>query len=163
MDYRGLAEEYMQIMCGRPHGPKKDKIPDALRGEMAVLRFLREVHHPATPSELSCDRKLSTARIANTLASMEKKGWIKRIPDSSDRRKVLVYLTEAGMTRAEKGHQDALKDMESMLRWLGEADAKAFVRIQRRINELMLSGWPEVPDTSEAAQSESSVQNQSNQ
>lgn len=136
MDYHRLAEEYLDVLNHRPRTPKH-KENGTIHGEMAVLCFLREIHNPASPSELSNDRQLSTARIANTLASLEKKGWIRREHDSEDRRKVLVYLTDAGMERAEKGHQDCLNHMEEMFLWLGEEDSREFVRIQRRLNEFM--------------------------
>lgn len=136
MDYHRLAEEYLDVLNHRPKAPHlKEKA--SIQGEMAVLCFLREIRNPASPSELSNDRQLSTARIANTLASLEKKGWIRREQDSRDRRKVLVYLTDAGMERAEKGHQNCLGYMEELFLWLGEEDSKEFVRLQQRMNDFM--------------------------
>ena len=57
------------------------------QGEMAMLGFLTYEKSETNPKELSERFNLSTARVANTLNSLERKEYITRVHDSFDRKK----------------------------------------------------------------------------
>lgn len=57
--------------------------------------------------------------LSRVLKKLEEKNWVKRIQDKTDKRKVLVHLTEAGLEKRKialkavfKIEQDATKDIE---------------------------------------------------
>jgi DNA-binding MarR family transcriptional regulator len=76
---------------------------------------------------------VSSARIAQALNSIEKKGWITREIDSADRRKILVTLTSEGQ-KVAKERMQAITDLATkMLTRLGEHDAQEYVRIMGRL------------------------------
>lgn len=137
MEIQELAMEYLHDLCRRPT-PVKGQVDSGIQGERRVLQYLHETKNPATPGEMSCFHRLTTARIANILLSLEKKGMIERRPDPDDRRKVMVYLTEAGTREAEKGRQECLSWIRCMLEYLGEDDARELVRLESRITEMIL-------------------------
>ena len=96
MDSELLAERLVdQTELLFRSGPQK-QIGKHARGECFVLRCLARSAKPLLPSDLSSLAQSSTARIAVVLNTLEKKGYITRAIDPSDRRRVLVSLTPAG-------------------------------------------------------------------
>lgn len=142
MDYHRMAEDFFAALCSRPHGPwnkkRREQGPfDPSKGEVPVLRYLYENGAPAMPSAISQARQLSSARIANILAGLEKKGLVCRTTDENDRRKVLVTLTDKGRALAEERHREALEDTEWLLRQMGEEDAKELIRLEWKMTEII--------------------------
>ena len=134
-DFRSLAREFFQAACARP-APMSSRFDGVNRGEIATLSYLR-ARGDMTPSEISGCKGISTARVANILASLEKKGLVKRIQDTRDRRKIIVRITEAGARLADQKYEELLDDLEQMMRGLGEKDAREFLRLTRQANAVL--------------------------
>ncbi len=135
MDYAGLAHEFMEIMFRmRKRSPEK-RISESMHGEIFVLNYIHQHEDNVIPSEISNEIGISTARVAATLNSLEGKGWISRKIDVNDRRRILVEITPAGKEQVEKHFQMIMKTMTNMLQYLGEHDAKEYVRITGRLAE----------------------------
>jgi DNA-binding MarR family transcriptional regulator len=66
--------------------------------EYATLHFLGGCgpEHQATPSEIAAWQQMSPSGITGRLDALERRGFIRRIPSSADRRKVIVELTGEG-------------------------------------------------------------------
>lgn len=66
--------------------------------EYATLHFLAGCGpaYRATPSEIAAWAQMSPSGITGRLDSLEKRGFIRRLPAAADRRKVIVELTEEG-------------------------------------------------------------------
>ena len=136
MDFTKLAEEYMeQMQMFRKFKPQQ-KINESMHGEAFALHFIASNSDPLIPSEISDAMGISGARIAATLNSLENKGCITRSIDPSDRRRILVTLTEIGRDQEDEYRRMMLCTIEKMLRLLGESDAKEYIRITRKMAEL---------------------------
>ena len=118
--------------CCSASGPQK-QIGKHAQGECFVLRCLARSAKPLLPSDLSNLAQSSTARIAVVLNTLEKKGYITRAIDPSDRRRVLVSLTPAGAEYIQGVRRQLRQRMRVLLEELGEADAKEYLRITERI------------------------------
>ncbi|RLV51226.1 MarR family transcriptional regulator [Nocardioides mangrovicus] len=59
--------------------------------------MIRETPGRASPGELAQETGVSNAGMTGRLDSLEKKGWLKRVPGTEDRRRVDVEITRAGM------------------------------------------------------------------
>jgi DNA-binding MarR family transcriptional regulator len=68
------------------------------RGEWRVLGALRRFGPPyrRSPGQLAREMDLSSGAMTNRLDRLEAAGLIRRLPDPSDRRGLLVELTDAG-------------------------------------------------------------------
>ena len=66
--------------------------------EYATLHFLGGCgpDHRATPGEIAAWQQMSPSGITGRLDALEKRGFIRRLPSPTDRRKVIVELTEEG-------------------------------------------------------------------
>ena len=137
MNYIALAEEVLKKMfllkrC-RPH----KHLSESMHGESVILRFLSETEEMGViPSEISNEMQISSARIATTLNSLERKGLITRQIDVADRRRILVSLTQAGKEHAQHDIERIVSMTADMLRFLGERDAAEYVRITGRLAEM---------------------------
>lgn len=155
---RDLAGQVLRHLGAMHHGRSQD-IQASTRGEAAVLFFLAQrsddlppppaapaPHGPQepetflTPGDLAAALSLSSARVANILKSLERKGQVERIHDTVDRRRVLVRLTPAGQTEVRRRGEEVLTSTTCLLTALGPEDGRAAVRILGRVRELMDSG-----------------------
>jgi len=59
--------------------------------------MIRETPGRASPGELAQEMGVSNAGVTGRLDSMEKKGWLKRMPGAGDRRRVEVEATREGL------------------------------------------------------------------
>jgi DNA-binding MarR family transcriptional regulator len=133
MDYSLMAKEMLKKMAIVIRSNSHKKFGEFVEGEMFVLNHLTYKSEKVLPSELATVMNTSTSRIAAILNSLERKGWIIREIDETDRRRILVSLTSAGKQFVHEKHQ-AIKDMtENVLRRLGEEDTQELLRLLDRL------------------------------
>lgn len=72
--------------------------------EIQVLATLRRQGPPfeLTPTQLYRGLLISSAAMTNRIDVLEQRGWVRRIPDTDDRRKVRVALTEEGLAATDE-------------------------------------------------------------
>lgn len=122
------------------HTPAQRKLSDFPKGEMFILNYLTDRRSPVPPSELSAAMQASTARIAAALNSLEAKGEVIRQADSTDRRRTLVILTPRGRDKVLERRRMIHRQIEQMLRALGEKDTAELIRLLDRIREIQGEG-----------------------
>ena len=105
-------------------------------GETPVLQYLSSADGDVIPSEIAQKLGFSRARMSHILDSLETKGYVTRRPDSSDRRRVLVSVTESGRDYAAKKNAESVAMLSNQLSSLGEHDAKELVRILNKAYSL---------------------------
>lgn len=135
--YEALTKELMEAFAARRAVPPKDKISESIRGEMAVLRLLGEEQLPIAAGEISRVLNMTTSRIAAVLASLEKKEFITRRSDDEDKRRVLVALTDKGRDFHAAKKAEAHMHMQQLLMRLGEDDAREYVRLMKRVAQIL--------------------------
>ena len=78
----------------------------------------------------------SSARTAIALRNLEQKGYIEREIDKTDRRKILVSITDEGRKVACEEREEAIGRMNLIVEELGADDSREFIRIAERIVEI---------------------------
>ena len=129
MDYYALAAEFFKSLHVLRKTQPQQHISDSLRGEAFALQYIAMREGPVLPGEISDEMCISSARIAATLNSLERKGLITRRIDSNDRRRILVELTSKGIAQTKAHSHELLSNIMQMLSWLSEEDAREYVRI----------------------------------
>ena len=137
MDYMNLANELMSNMRLLHSAKMQKKVDEALQGETYVLHYLAYRDAETLPGDISIQMNVSSARIAQTLNNMEKKGWITRRIDSGDRRKIIVSLTAEGRMEEAKHTKTILGLVSEMLSLLDVQDALDYVRITGKLAEII--------------------------
>lgn len=133
MDYESLARDFMEVMH-HMHGRNAQKrVNDSLHGENFVLSYISKHEGNVIPSDISNAMGATSARIAAALNSLEKKGLISRRIDAEDRRRILIDLTDAGREHVHEQNQMMISFVTNMLQYLGEDDAKEYIRIMKKL------------------------------
>jgi Transcriptional regulators len=135
MDYRTLATEFMRNMYQLNKARPQKRMHESMQGETFVIHYLSMRGDSVLPSEISNVMGISTARIAATLNSLERKGLVTRRIDTSDRRRILVDLTSKGKAMGEERYHMMLEETAKLLSILGEQDAREYVRITGKLAE----------------------------
>lgn len=132
MEYEKLAKELvgMQVENARPLSWIADCI--AARGEEQLLLMLAHRDKAVCAGELAECVGLTSGRVANILKQLERKGYIERTLGKQDKRKVLVCLTAAGREYAKQVYRKEVDGYAWLLRVLGEADAREFMRLLKQ-------------------------------
>ncbi len=133
MDYTSLAREFMEIMYKMRKRNSQRQISESMHGEIFVLSYIDHHEGSVIPSEISNEVGISTARVAATLNGLESKGLITRRIDVNDRRRILVEMTPEGKEEVKKHYQKMMKTATNMLQYLGEQDAKEYIRIMGKL------------------------------
>ena len=120
---------------------------DVYGGELGVLGYIHYRGDGVTPSDISREFHISTARVANVLNALERKEYIERRSDQEDRRKVRIFIMERGRRRTEECIAAAVNEVQTLLERLGEEDAEDALRLMRRIREIYEKLWSYAAET----------------
>ena len=137
MDYQKLANELLKNLLMHHRVKPKKNIDEFLLGENFVLAYINGQNGDVQPGEIRGAMNVSTARIASALNNLEKKELITREIDTKNRRQILVKITEKGKELAENHKKEVLGLAVKMLKLLGEYDAREYVRITKRMAEIL--------------------------
>ena len=132
IDYKKLAEDLFEFMARCPKIPMQEP-QEFTRGEIGILVYLHFNSDSVTSGDLSESLSVSTGRVATALKGLEKKGFIIRRTDLSDKRRVNVLITEAGRKLVLDKHQLGIERMVKALQKLDEEEAIEFVRLVKKI------------------------------
>ena len=111
----------------------------ASRGELCLLMHLKRQSDLVLPSELSEAMSVSTARVARLLKTLEDRALIQRSIDPTDRRRIIVKLTEEGERYLEAVYARTHKRASAVIEALGAEDTEAFIRIAEKIVDVSRS------------------------
>ena len=128
--------ETMQRMRQRRSTPPLP--PGITRGEINALMMLSIIEargEVVRPGMLAACSHATPGAVSQTLKSLEEKGLIVRRRGEGDSRSVTISLTNAGHEFEKEGRRLHDERFMHMLEFLGEDDAREFVRIVNRMLE----------------------------
>lgn len=128
--------ETMQRMRQRRSTPPLP--PGITRGEINALMMLSIIEargEVVRPGMLAACSHATPGAVSQTLKSLEEKGLIVRRRGEGDSRSVTISLTDAGHEFEKEGRRLHDERFMHMLEFLGEDDAREFVRIVNRMLE----------------------------
>ena len=122
---------FNRIMSNRKND-MLEKLNRTHKGEFFVLRFLSKHDKTVLLSELSMALNSSTARISALLGSLEKKGNIERDIDKTNRRNILVTITESGRERVDAEVKQREENLAMVFIKMGKKDTEDFLRLAEK-------------------------------
>lgn len=102
--------------------------------------MIRDTPGHASPTDLASDLKVSGAGMTGRLDGLEKKGWIKRVPRSDDRRKIDVEITRAGAAIARKAMLKRGDAENAVAGALSQRELATLNRLLRKMNLFIEKG-----------------------
>ena len=123
MDYNKAAEVFLTTVIKRGKAEMMHRFNTYSQGEHLVLGYLyKEAGKQIVPSKIAKFTHTSTARIATILNNLESKNLVTREISRTDRRKILVAITDKGRHVAEEIRVEA-RVFEEM----GEERTESFI------------------------------------
>ncbi|MEW6499456.1 MAG: MarR family transcriptional regulator [Cyanobacteriota bacterium] len=104
-------------------------------GEFDVLATLRRSGHPyqLSPTDLFNALMVSSGTMTHRIDRLEQADLVKRIPDPSDRRGMLVQLTNQGFNVIEKAVEAHVANGHRVLIVLEEAECKVLAQLLHKL------------------------------
>ena len=97
---------------------------------LAVLDGARE---PLTPSEIADRVLVPSATMTATRDTLERRGWVRRVPNPEDRRSVLVEITAEGRAVADQALAGIRQIEKSVMSVLTAAERRQFVTMLDKV------------------------------
>jgi DNA-binding MarR family transcriptional regulator len=132
-----LTRELFQLIQQFPRLKFKQNSTHGLTGSEQGLLVMLVVNFDGAKKELKVTEisnllQITPAGVTHLLNPLEEAGYIKRLQDLSDRRIVLIGLTEKGTRVAESLILDVHENLISLVNYLGEEDSKTFIRLMSK-------------------------------
>ncbi len=137
MDYSSLADELLHEQMKLFRAKLHRRLYDLSSGEMHLLFLLSEAGGASQPGQMSDAMNVTTACVASTLRSMERKNLIIRETCRQDRRFVDVTITPMGQERLTGVYDNAVEDLRKIMERLGEKDAMEYLSLVGRIARIL--------------------------
>jgi DNA-binding MarR family transcriptional regulator len=121
--------------------------------EYATLHFLggRGPDYRATPGEIAAWQQMSPSGITGRLDTLEKHGFVRRLPSPADRRKVIVELTEEGRQAWRSTFNPQTNEEARVLAALDPDEQEQFNGMLRRMMQVIdRPGLLNTPKSSES-------------
>jgi DNA-binding MarR family transcriptional regulator len=135
-----LREEFGSLLGAERRLRGRDqhrKVEDSLTIAHVRALFALDQSEPATAGEIAESARISPASATAMLDDLERDGIVTRVRSDSDRRRVLVTLTDDGRALLKKRRRLWLKRWETALADLPERDLEAAADAMRRIAGLL--------------------------
>lgn len=107
-------------------------VPESALNTLAVIDGAQR---PLTPSEISERTFRSSATITSILDVLERRGWIRRVPNPEDRRSVLIEISEDGYAVADRFLPGVRKIERAVMGDLSTKELAALMNILTKILE----------------------------
>lgn len=134
MENNNLDEIFVEFIKAKFENFGKVSIVD--KGIYFVLYYLL-VHKDKDicAGDLAKMLKVSTARIAVLINSLEGKGWVKREHSSQDSRKTIIRITQNGEIEVKEKKEKLYNIFMILLNEIGEQDMRKFIKTLIKINQ----------------------------
>ena len=129
MTGENLGEELYNLLADLLNRKMNRTVLDSIRGEYGVLRYLLYMQDHVTAGQLSKQLHVGPGRMTDILNSLENKGWITRNRDHTDRRRVMVSITESGIVQAQRIRKYIRKEYQGMFQILSKKDTEELIRL----------------------------------
>jgi MarR family transcriptional regulator, lower aerobic nicotinate degradation pathway regulator len=103
--------------------------------QFAILQAL--VDEPGSDQISIAQRvALDAATSGSVMLRLEERGWLRREPSPTDKRRKLLWLTDEGQAQALAMKKHAKKVQQRLLQSFSEAERVQFVALLKRINQI---------------------------
>lgn len=107
-------------------------------GTMAIGYALLNIDKEGTPStKLGPKMGMEPRSLTRMIKSLEKKGWIEKKHDKSDKRLVKLHLTEEGKRLRQKTREVVIHFNNRLYEEIGEKELKTCFNVLQQINNLI--------------------------
>ena len=133
MERRTLIENLIATIRRAGDSPAFLHAQEYSSGETGILAYLSTLPSGTTAGNLREEIRVGASRIANALKNLEDKELVTRSSDPTDRRRVIVRITEKGQQLSRQNEKLLFSKINSLIDTMGEQN---FTELTRLINTL---------------------------
>ena len=108
-----------------------------------VLGLLRD-NGPLSPSEIGERLIVTRATVTGVVDSLERRGFVRRSPNATDRRRLLVEITPEGLLVLQRVRLIIHGAETAWLTALSDADLRAYIEVLHRIQDSIAAASDDV-------------------
>lgn len=127
------AQDFYALFCDNKFKQISNVLQDGFSGIYLVLKLLHENKSALSAGDISASLGVSTARTAVALATLEKKGFIKKSKFHLDARKTMVELTQNGQLALLERKNELFDIMKKFLNKLDRDEKVCFYNIIKKL------------------------------
>lgn len=113
------------------------------RAGRQALAVLEGAGQPLSPTTIAERLLVTTASVTSLLDTLERRGLVQRQPDPTDRRRLLVALTDDGRALVEQFLPEVVALQTAVMAELSETQRQQLLRLLSKIRDGMASTDPE--------------------
>ena len=102
-----------------------------------ALGILADAGSALPPNQIAERLIISRATVTGLLDSLEKRGYVRRVPHASDRRMLLIELTESGRQVAHEFRVVVHRQQNEWLAALSEAEQRQLIEALHRLQSVL--------------------------
>lgn len=137
MNDKELATKLLKDLWDNRPNRLNNFLDEFNKGEFGLLNYIYFETKEVSAGMLSEKLKVSTARIASILNSLEAKKLIKRKIGTDDKRKVVVEITTEGKEIIKKYQEEVVNKVSYIISRIGQEKAKQYFDIMLEINSII--------------------------
>ena len=137
MNDKELATKLLKDLWDNRSNRFNNFLDEFNKGEFGLLNYIYFETKEVSAGMLSEKLKVSTARIASILNSLEAKKLIKRKIGTDDKRKVVVEITTEGKEIIKKYQEEVVNKVSYIISRIGQEKAKQYFDIMLEINSII--------------------------
>ncbi len=137
MNDKELATKLLKDLWNNRPNRFNNFLDEFNKGEFGLLNYIYFETKEVSAGILSEKLKVSTARIASILNSLEAKKLIKRKMGTDDKRKVVVEITTEGKEIIKKYQEEVVNKVSYIISKIGQEKAKQYFDIMLEINSII--------------------------
>jgi DNA-binding MarR family transcriptional regulator len=103
-----------------------------------LSQFIEGSEEGIKPSVLSAKLGITPPAVTHMINSLEGLGYVQRFNDVTDRRIVLLKVTEKGHGMVQKTNEEFFNALKGLIEYLGTNDAKELIRILKLTHDYFI-------------------------
>lgn len=103
-----------------------------------VLSILADTDTPVSPNQIAERLIISRASVTSLIDSLEKRGYVRRQPHGSDRRMLLIELTETGRQVADRFRPIVHQHENQWLSTLSDEEQEQLIQLLHRLQIVLV-------------------------
>lgn len=88
---------------------------------------------PVKPSDIAKKMGVTLPAVSHHINALEKEGYIERLPDSKDKRVLLITLSEKGRNLDDQMKEKFFQNICGLVDHLGEEDSNELIRLMKKV------------------------------
>ncbi len=136
--FNELTDKLLSVLLENSRQIYQEGLREFVHGELSILKYLRDEKSGLPSGELAESLGMTLPRMSAAISGLVKKGFVSKITDSVDRRKIHIHITHEGINYVNQTEDHLRCQISDIIIKLGQEEAEEYIRILENIQLLYL-------------------------